>query len=50
MLLVIAVALGTYIVLIRGSENAPAVKEKVTAEPIETPVVVTQPETVEGVK
>ena len=49
-LLILAAALGTYIALIRGGENAPAVKEKVTAEPIETPVIVTQPETAEGVE
>lgn len=49
-LLITAAALGTYIALIRGGERAPAVKNEVTAEPIETPVVVTQPETVGGVE
>lgn len=49
-LLITAAALGTYVTLIHVGENAPAVKEEVTAAPAETPIIVTQPETAEGVE
>ena len=49
-LLITAAALGTYITLIHVGENVPSVNEEVTAEPAETPVIVTQPETAEGVE